>query len=678
VLKLSDDVRYIKGVGEARMKLYNKLGIFTVEDLLLHTPRGYIDLSQDCSAASAPFGERAAIRASVVHKSPQTRIRKGLSIFKVLATDGVSDLKLTFFNAKYTVDSLEVGKEYIFYGRAEGTLYVRTMDSPQVFPSASGQKMVPVYPLTAGLSSKMTAANIKNALDALGELPDTLGEDFRRRYSLVSFDRAVRGIHSPQSAQDYLAGRRRLAFDELFCLMLGFAKMKSGREVKQITPFSRCGMGEFYRSLPFTLTGAQARAIEDALTDMCSGHPMNRLVQGDVGSGKTMVAAACCYFAHKNGKVSAVMAPTEILARQHYENLSPLLENLGMRTALLTGSTPAAQKRAIKKSLAAGETDLVIGTHALLTDDCAIGRLGLVVTDEQHRFGVGQRSALKGKAQDTHVLVMSATPIPRTLALIIYGDMELSVIDELPRGRQKTETYLIDGSKRERAFGYIRKHLDMGLQGFIVCPLIEHGEDETDAVNALTAAEDYFSQLAQGAFSDYRLGLLHGKMKAALKEETMRRFVSGEIQLLVSTTVIEVGIDVPNAVIMLVENAERFGLSQLHQLRGRIGRGKEKGTCILLSDAGSQETRTRLKTLCASSDGFRIAQEDLKLRGPGDFFGMRQHGLPQLRNADLASDSELLESTRSAADEMMREDPDLEGHPLLAEKVKSMVGKMVL
>lgn len=665
-----DNIRYISGVGEARMKLYNRMGLFSVEDLLYHLPRSYIDLRDPCTIAAAPIGELAAVGGIVAGKSGEQRIRKGLSLFKIQVVDTNQSMTVTFYNAKFTAASLKVGEEYIFYGRMGGTLLRKEMLSPVPYP-VSARGLVPVYPQTKGLTSRAISANIASALAALGELPEPLSGEIMERYSLLSSDGALRGVHHPHSEAEYAAARKRLVFEELLCLALGLSRMRWGREQVHVAPMKPASLAPLLAALPFTLTVGQLHAIEDTVADMCSGLPMNRLVQGDVGSGKTMVTAAACFFAYQNGYSSAIMAPTELLAQQHYRTLGSLLTPLGLRVGLLTGSLTAKDKRTIKAALAAGELDLCIGTHALITADTVWQRLGLVITDEQHRFGVAQRMSLTQKGGEVHTLVMSATPIPRTLGLIIYGDMELSVIRELPAGRQPVETYLIDSGKRSRAFAYVKKHLDRGLQGFIVCPLVE--EDEELPQPNRKAAADWLEELSSGTFRGYRLGLLHGKMKPRDKDAAMAAFAAGQLDLLVATTVIEVGIDVPSAVIMMVENAESFGLSQLHQLRGRVGRGSEKSTCILLSDSTNPETLDRLHTLCKTSDGFAVAEYDLATRGPGDFFGMRQSGLPQLRVANLSDDAEVLDQTRAEAQALLAADPTLEALPLLRDRVTRLM-----
>ncbi len=677
-LELQTDIRYLKGVGESRAALYQKLGIETVEDLLYHIPRRYIDLTRPTPLAAAVPGQKCAVRALLAAKGREQRIRRGLSLFKLTAVDGPVTLHITFFNAKYTVEALREGEEYIFYGSVTGGFYSRQMDSPQVFRPEEAGTLLPVYSLTQGLSNKMVSRQVTEALNRVEQLPDPLeGSGLPQQYGLLSYSQALHAVHFPPDWQAIETGRNRMVFDELLCLSLCFARMREGRHRLHVPPMRMQPLTEYYRALPYELTGAQQRAIAEAMSDMCSGTPMNRLVQGDVGSGKTAVAAALCYFAHRNGAQSTLMAPTEILAQQHYNSLAPLLGSLGMQVALLTGSISPKKKETLKAALAAGEIDLCIGTHALLTDDTAFANLGLVVTDEQHRFGVQQRAALRQKGKDAHVLVMSATPIPRTLAMIVYGDLEISVIDELPAGRRPIRTYLIDSTIRQRAFGYIKKHLDEGYQAYLVCPAVQ-SEDEDTAAASLKSAVEYAEELAHGAFGDYRVGLLHGKMRPAQKEKVMAEFAAGEIQLLVATTVVEVGVDVPNAVIMMVENAERFGLSQLHQLRGRVGRGQVQSHCILLSDTENPDTLERLRVLCGTNDGFKIAEEDLKQRGPGDFFGERQHGLPEMKIADLAADSRLLQKAREAADALTERDPTLHTLPALARRVERLMAKMSL
>ncbi len=584
-----------------------------------------------------------------------------MTLFRVKVADDSGSMVITFFNAKYAVEALKYDTEYIFYGRSGGTLTRREMASPSIYPADLPNALIPVYPLTQGLSSKMVGANIAQALQLLGEeLDDPIPDFIRQEYHLCHLQFALRNIHLPTDRESAEIARRRLIFEELLMLALSLRSVRDDTYTQTSYVCGKADLQPFFDQLPFTLTGAQQRAIDQVRQDLAKNTPMNRLVQGDVGSGKTMVAAAASYIAFQNHYMSALMAPTEILAQQHYHGLSRLLEPLGMRLGMLCGSMTAKEKRDIKERIALGMVDLVIGTHALISKDVDLPNLALVVTDEQHRFGVRQRASLSEKSNHPHTLVMSATPIPRTLALMIYGDLDVSSIDELPPNRQPVKTYVISSKIKERAYNFLKDHLDRGLQGYIVCPLVE--AMETTPAN-LQNAEEYADKLARGPFQNYRVGVLHGKMRAKDREAIMQQFASGEIQLLVSTTVIEVGVDVPNAVIMMVENAERFGLSQLHQLRGRVGRGSVQSYCILISDTQNPDTKQRLQVLHQTNDGFKVAEYDLKARGPGDFLGKRQHGLPQLKIADLSSSMDTMEQVQQAAQQIHE-------HPLSAgEKV---------
>lgn len=649
------DIKYVKLVGEKRAKLFHKLDVHTVGQLLNLFPRTYIDFSDTVSIAGAKSGEYGCVKAVVDRKPSGVMIRKGMTIYKTTVTDGESVMDIVIFNNKYLAGGLEQGTEYYFYGKITRSMGRAQMESPLVEKGDVPAGLRPVYPLTAGLTSKGVANVMKNALELYknncGE--DIIPEDIRREYNLCSSRYAYMNIHFPSSRADMLAARKRLIFDELLCLQLGMIRLRGEKE-KSGFVLSHNPADEFLSALPFSPTGAQKKAVEDCVSDMMSGERMNRLLQGDVGSGKTAVAAAVMYCAVKNGLQCAIMAPTEILACQHLDSLTKFFEGTGITVELLTSSTPAKEKRRIKASLMSGETDIAVGTHALIQGDVEFSRLGLVITDEQHRFGVGQRSALSDKGSSPHVLVMSATPIPRTLAMIVYGDLDISVLDELPPGRQKVDTYCVDSTYRQRLYAFIKKHLDRGLQAYVVCPLVAEGEE-----TQLTSAEEYYEKLRENEFSSYGVGLLHGKMKPKMKDEVMERFVKNEIQLLICTTVVEVGVDVPNAAVMLIENAERFGLSQLHQLRGRVGRGKEKSTCVLITDAKGEQTKKRAQIICGTNDGFVIADEDLKLRGPGDFFGSRQHGLPTLHIADMLEDTQMLKTARQAAQKILSDDPYL-------------------
>ena len=660
-ISLDTSIQYLTGVGPKRAALYQKLDIHTVRDLLYYFPRSYIDLTAPCDIAAMPLFEQCAVRARVVAKSAPQYIRRGMTLFRVKVADDSGSMVITFFNAKYAVEALKYDTEYIFYGRSGGTLTRREMASPSIYPADLPNALIPVYPLTQGLSSKMVGANIAQALQLLGEeLDDPIPDFIRQEYHLCHLQFALRNIHLPTDRESAEIARRRLIFEELLMLALSLRSVRDDTYTQTSYVCGKADLQPFFDQLPFTLTGAQQRAIDQVRQDLAKNTPMNRLVQGDVGSGKTMVAAAASYIAFQNHYMSALMAPTEILAQQHYHGLSRLLEPLGMRLGLLCGSMTAKEKRDIKERIALGMVDLIIGTHALISKDVDLPNLALVVTDEQHRFGVRQRASLSEKSNHPHTLVMSATPIPRTLALMIYGDLDVSSIDELPPNRQPVKTYVISSKIKERAYNFLKDHLDRGLQGYIVCPLVE--AMETTPAN-LQNAEEYADKLARGPFQNYRVGVLHGKMRAKDREVIMQQFASGEIQLLVSTTVIEVGVDVPNAVIMMVENAERFGLSQLHQLRGRVGRGSVQSYCILISDTQNPDTKQRLQVLHQTNDGFKVAEFDLKARGPGDFLGKRQHGLPQLKIADLSSSMDTMEQVQQAAQQIHE-------HPLSAgEKV---------
>ena len=649
------EIRSLKGVGERRAELFQKLGVSSVGALLRDYPRAYEDLSNPCTVRSAPAGAPCAVRACVTESPKGTRIRGGMTLYRGRADDGESEFSLLFFNNPYVADLLREGHEYVFYGKVTADFLKHEMTSPEFFPVETCPAVKPVYHQTQGLNSRLIAGCMKEALLLLPEnLLDPLPPSVREEYSLCGLREAMEQIHFPVSLAAAETARRRLIFEELLVLQLGLSLMKDRGTGESGFRLEDDRSEEFFRFLPYSLTKAQRRAVGEAITDMSSGRVMSRLVQGDVGSGKTAVAAALCYCAAKSGMQAALMAPTEILARQHYEALRKIFEPAGIPTALLTASVPTAQKVETLAGLADGSVGLAVGTHALLSRNVTFRRLGLVVTDEQHRFGVSQRAALSEKGDHPHLLVMSATPIPRTLALMIYGDLDLSVLDELPPGRQKIRTYAIASDKRLRAFGFLRKQIEAGHQCYIICPMIEEGQ------NDMASVRQYAEKLRSKWLPGCSIAALHGRMKPKEKDSVMRRFASGEVSVLVSTTVVEVGVDVPNATVMMVENAERYGLSQLHQLRGRVGRGKDQSYCILVSDAQNEETTARLGVLCATNDGFRIADADLKLRGPGDFFGNRQHGLPTLKIADMAADMDCLNLAQKAARDILSADPSLD------------------
>ena len=557
---LSTDVRYIKGIGEQRAKALSKLGITTLRDLISWFPRRYEDRTQVKRIADLVPGETACVAAMIASPPTVSHIRRGLDLVKVRAVDDSGVLDVTFFNQTWLKNQLVPGGTYIFYGKAEGNLLRKTMVSPVVEREGRREftgRIVPIYPLTAGVSQLILSRSIRQGLDDCADiLPDVLPDEVRQAHHLCRVEYAYENIHFPESPEALDLARRRLAFEELFLFIIGLKRLRSRREVVRVAPCGAVDMEAFYKALPFTLTAAQRRCVEEALSDMRSGTPMNRLCQGDVGSGKTMVAAACVYFCVKNGRQAALMAPTEILAQQHYAGLAPLLETLGIRCALLTGSTPLKMKRSISAQLAEGEIDFAIGTHALISEGVAYRDLGLVVTDEQHRFGVAQRADLAAKGAHPHILVMSATPIPRTLALILYGDLDVSVIDQLPPGRQPIETYAVPGSYHQRVYSFIRKLAAEGRQAYIVCPMVEENDELPDERKAVTA---YAKKLQSEIFPDLRVAFVHGKMKPKEKESVMAAFAAHETDILVSTTVIEVGVDVPNAAVMVIENAERFG-----------------------------------------------------------------------------------------------------------------------
>lgn len=662
------DIRYLKGVGEKTARLYNKLGIFTVDDLIRHYPRKYLDYGNTVSVKDAPPDTPVFIKATMITPVKESMIRKGLTLYKCNFSDGETVIRVTIFNNKYLAKALRTFDDYILYGKVEKTFTSASMSSPQI-ERADKAEVHPVYPTTEKLSVKAISNSVRNALALVGKIPETLSDDILKKYDLVSLDFATRQIHFPTDEKNVEPARHRLIFDELLTLQLGLLKLKEKDVKGNSCKIKKDFTNEFYSLLPFTPTGAQQRAVADCIEDMQSDRMMNRLIQGDVGSGKTAVAGAVIYTVIKNGAQAALMAPTEILATQHFESFKKLFASTDVRVALLTGSVKAGEKKEIKRALCNGEIDLIVGTHALIQNDVEFENLGLVCTDEQHRFGVQQRANLAMKGDNPHLMVMSATPIPRTLGLIIYGDLDISLLDELPPGRQEIRTDVVTSAYHKRIYKFIRDAVDRGEQAYIVCSLVDEGESD------LISAKEYADNLAKNEFVGYSVGLLHGKMKPAEKDKVMQSFAEGETQILVSTTVVEVGVDVPNATVMLIENADRFGLSQLHQLRGRVGRGKNKSYCILVSDNKSDSSRERLQVMKHTSNGFDIADYDLKSRGPGDFFGKRQHGLPDLKIADMLEDTETLRQCRECALKMLESDPRLDGYPELCERINNIFRK---
>lgn len=646
------DIRFLKGVGEKRAQYLNALGIDNIGALLRYYPRGYEDFKNITPIWDTAAGEKACIKGRIATPINEIFIRKNMTIYKFVVEDESGRINITVFNNKYLAKSLHTGNEYLFSGKVEYDRFGLNMSSPEI-RTTEGAGLTPIYRAGKNMSSAAIEKLVKTALSSV-EIENVLPDNIRSIYRLCDLKTALEEIHFPKSEESLKAAKQHLVFEELFILQTGLMLLKNKRRTVANVVIKKDYTDEFFGLLPFSPTSAQKRVIKEAIADMASGRVMNRLIQGDVGSGKTAVAAALMYVTAKSGYQSVLMAPTEILAEQHFKSLSAFFKDTDIKCVLVTGSLKKGEKTAAKKTICEGECQIAVGTHALLTDDVSFKNLALVITDEQHRFGVSQRAALAAKGENTHTLVMSATPIPRTLGLIIYGDLDISIIDEYPKGRIPIENYCVASKLRPRVYAYIKKHLDQGRQGYIVCPMVE----ESDEIS-LNSAQEYYSRIKDNEFNDYSVGLLHGQMKAAEKERIMRAFKAGEIQLLVCTTVIEVGIDVPNAAIMVIENAERFGLSTLHQLRGRIGRGRYKSSCIFISDFNTGTTAQRLRVIKDNNDGFKIADEDLRLRGPGDFLGSRQHGLPELKIADLYADTDTLRIARMAAAALLENDPRL-------------------
>ena len=664
-------VRYLKGVGPKTAERFEKLGILTLSDLLCHYPRRYLDFSKPYSIAEAPSDTECVVKAEVFAKPGGRILPGGRRMERITAGDDVSSLEVTWFNNPYAVQKLELGQEYYFQGIVTGGMLRRQMVNPQVRTDAqvASSPFEAVYPQTEGLTSSAIAKCVRQLLPHVELLPDPLPPGMLKKYRLLPKADAVRAIHCPASEEEAFAARRRLIYEELLVLQLGIGRMKNHGAASTGAPMQKADASPFWDALPFSPTGAQRRAVEEILTDMAGETSMNRLLQGDVGSGKTLVAAAAIWACIRAGYQAALLAPTEILASQHAENLNRLLAPFGMRVALLTGGMKAAPRRTTLAAIRDDEADLIVGTHAILSEGVDFARLGLAVVDEQHRFGVRQRGLLAEKAANPHLLVMSATPIPRTLGLLMYGDLDISILDELPPGRKPVKTRCITGKKRADLYGFLDREIGAGRQVYIVCPAIEDAGG-----SGLNAVKSYYEDIAKTLLPDRRVGLMHGRLKPKEKAEVMEDFKAGRLDALVSTTVIEVGVDVPNATVMVIENAERYGLSALHQLRGRVGRGAAESWCFLVSDNASESVQKRLRFLCSTSDGFAVAQYDLETRGPGDFFGSRQHGLPTLQVADLMNDTRTLHAAQSEAAALLAADPLLERpeHALLAHQVEQM------
>ena len=664
------DITYLKGVGPKRAELYRKLGIETAEQLIELYPRDYVDLTAPVTVAQAHIGEVCAFRAFVMSKKSPFNEYARMALYKAELSDGTGNITAVFFNTKYAFGRLETGREYIFYGKITGD-EIRKQISTPLFVDVSENVLMPKYPLTAGLSNNMVSANVKTALQQV-TVAESLPQPLIEKLGLLPRETAVRQIHFPRTRQEYTEARRRLVLEELLTLKLGLSLMKRRGREHTSAVMKPADITPLWRALPFEPTNAQKNAVRDCIADMQREFPMNRLIQGDVGSGKTLVAAAAAYFAFLNGHGTMVMAPTEVLAQQHYKTFTEMLSGLGVRVELLSGSLTVKEKNDVRRRAESGEIDVLIGTQALIQKTSAMSSAGLVIVDEQHRFGVSQRSTLAEKGKAPHILAMSATPIPRTLALIIYGDLDVSILGEMPKGRLPVKTYAVDGSFRLRVYNFIKKHIAAGRQAYIVCPLVESSEGKREKASSI----EYYDRIVNGDFRDIPTGLLYGKLKQSEKEQVMSDFKAGKLKLLVSTTVIEVGIDVPNAVVILIENAEQFGLSQLHQLRGRVGRGSEQSFCVLMTDNRSDYTKARMDAMVRTTNGFEIAQEDLELRGPGNFFGREQHGLPPLKVADIADDAGLLTEADRVSAAILSADPQLTRpeNELLRRNVERLFG----
>ncbi len=670
---INDEVRFVRGIGPKKAKLFEKLHIRSLRDALETYPRDYEDRTRITPIRDITEDGKYAIRAVIGTAPKLSRLRHNISLVEFTVFDGSGTLRVTYFNSPYAASAMRVGDEYLFYGPVKIRAgYPAALASPQAEKITSNKnyhgRIAPVYPLTAGLTQRDLERVTDAALEAVPkEWPDPLPEALLKKYRLLSSSGALLAVHRPKSLLDVAEARRRMSFEEAFLLCCGLQQIKEHRKKGNAPVFSSAGLAKFFKALPFTPTNAQERAVNEMAADCASGHPMNRLVQGDVGAGKTVVAAAACAVAAQNGWQAAFMAPTEILAAQHMKTLRPMLDKIGINCTLLTGSMGAAEKRGTLEAIKNGSAQVIVGTHALIQKAVAFHKLGMVVADEQHRFGVAQRAALSAKGDSPHVMVMSATPIPRTLALIMYGDLDVSILDELPPGRKPVATYAVGEHMRKRITAFIEKQLRAGGQVYVVCPLVEEG---TVSAN-LKSAEQHALELRQ-ALPNRRIAVLHGKMKSADKENVMRGFAMHDYDVLVATTVIEVGVDVPNANLMVVEDADRFGLSQLHQLRGRVGRGSRESYCIFFGADKGENARARLKTLCKTNDGFEVARADLEQRGPGDFFGQRQHGLPALHFIDTALNMELMQDAEKEAVIILSDDPSLGNYPLLRERVERM------
>ena len=659
MVDLKKDVKYIKNVGPNRVKLLNKLNIFTLEDLITYFPRNHEDRSIPKKIAECNDGETVLIKAVTITKVSEIRTRR-VTMYRLVVRDSSASCVLTWYNQKYLKDKFILGHTYTFFGKIENKLGKYEMKSPvfdeEGFDKNTG-RIIPIYPLTNNLSQNMIRKIMEAGIkEVYGKLEETLPDYLLQKYNLLGINDAIKFIHFPESELDFRKAKSRLIFEELITLQLALLNLKEGKKSSEngIEFDKNVYIQDVIDVLPFKLTNAQSRVLKEINENMESNKPMNRLLQGDVGSGKTVITIISAYKAVKSGYQVAIMAPTAILAEQHLVNFKKILDRFDIKCELLISNVTKKKKEEILKRLAEGDIDILIGTHAILEDNVVFKNLGFVVTDEQHRFGVKQRAKIVAKGNNPDVIVMSATPIPRTLALILYGDLDISIIDELPPNRKKIETYVITKELEDRLIGFVKKLINEGRQAYIICPLVENSE-EMDLKSVIELTEKYKNDIYKG----YRVEYLHGKMKPKDKDEVMRQFKEGNIDILVSTTVIEVGIDVPNASIMVIENAERFGLAQLHQLRGRVGRGEYKSYCILKNEGHGKVSKERMKVMCQTNDGFVISEKDLELRGTGDFFGTAQHGLPEFKITNLFENMKELKIVQNIAVQIIEEDQDL-------------------
>ena len=673
-MDLNTEIRFLKGVGEKRAQQLNRLGVYSVCDLLYLFPRRYIDYENPYEISLAPYDTPCVVKATVLTIANGVRIKGGRTLYKVVCADNTARLNLVFFNSEYTVKKLQIGEDYLFYGKVGGNMLTREMTSPLFIPADTAIKQQPVYPMTQGINSNFLSKLTAQVFEQIGEIKDFLPPQIISEFELPSLDFALKNIHFGRNAAEISAAKERLIFDEFFMLQLGMALMGENNDQNTDVTLKNTDVSPFINSLSFTPTEAQSRVIGDILQGFKGCTAQNRLVQGDVGCGKTLVAAAAAFAMAQNKYQSCIMVPTEILANQHYKSFCQFFEKFNISVALLTSSTKVKEKRDILARLEDGEIDVIIGTHALISDNVKFHSLGLCITDEQHRFGVRQRTLVSQKGTNPHIIVMSATPIPRTLAMIIYGNREISIIDQMPKGRKPVETYFVGTDLRARMFGFIDKHIKLGKQTYIVLPAVDPSEEITE----LQSVKQYCEEVVKPLLPHAKAEILHGKMKPAEKDAVMTRFKNGETDILCSTTVIEVGVDVPNAVLMIIENAERYGLSALHQLRGRVGRGSDQSYCILVSDHKGENVRERLKFMCSTQDGFKVSQYDLDHRGPGDFFGKRQHGLPDMKIASMSQDIHTLEKSQTACRMLLAEENWQHKYPLLVERLNKLFEGFVL